>query len=114
MEREKVKPVCLECSDTHVIVTEARAIMCTRCPLPCGRCGDNSPYCAATPCSCECHTHETRDWADEAADNLLMAIKLKPELSKSLVAQALRRACGIGFEDAMDVVFEIKERLNEH
>ena len=48
--------VCSTCNDTHKMQHDGRMVMCTRCPWPCESCcAPGSPYCAATPCSCECH-----------------------------------------------------------
>ena len=52
------KPVCAVCEDTHVMHLESQGdVMCTHCPVPCGQCraSRNGPFCATTPCSCECH-----------------------------------------------------------
>ena len=54
--------VCMTCNDTHVM--PATGFMCTQCPVPCERCRQGAgekgiglgPYCATTPCPCECHT----------------------------------------------------------
>lgn len=50
-------PVCSTCNDTHSVPYNGTYVMCTRCPTPCGDCrrGGSGPYCAKTPCSCECH-----------------------------------------------------------
>lgn len=51
------KPVCSTCCDTHRMTLHEREVMCTRCPVPCERCRSKpqGPYCAVTPCPCECH-----------------------------------------------------------
>jgi hypothetical protein len=56
-------PICSRCNDTHRMPASDPGPfgdgtwMCTGCPVPCQRCrgGGNGPYCANTPCSCECH-----------------------------------------------------------
>lgn len=53
---------CLACRDTHEMTLtsengDERTVMCTRCPIPCPKCRirGNGPFCASTPCPCECH-----------------------------------------------------------
>jgi hypothetical protein len=58
------KYVCEICKDTH-LMRDSRyphKIMCTRCPVPCDKCGGKSlgPYCTTTPCACACHFHAQR------------------------------------------------------
>jgi hypothetical protein len=56
-------PVCSVCNDTHTMTLgdemgfDARQVMCTHCPVPCESCRSKpqGPYCAKTPCGCECH-----------------------------------------------------------
>jgi hypothetical protein len=57
--------ICSVCNDTHRM--PMTGYMCTYCPVPCEVCrraegADGrsypSPYCAHTPCSCECHQEE--------------------------------------------------------
>lgn len=50
--------VCKICNDTHQMWLTSMdcEVPCTRCPLPCDSCrGYLSPYCATTPCGCDCH-----------------------------------------------------------
>jgi hypothetical protein len=49
---------CPTCDDTHQMQLGERTVMCTRCPTPCEHCQakPQGPYCATTPCSCECHS----------------------------------------------------------
>jgi hypothetical protein len=66
MERtagQQAGPVCQTCNDTHLMrlydieTGEDREAMCTHCPVPCAKCrqGGTGPFCATTPCGCECH-----------------------------------------------------------
>lgn len=51
--------VCRRCGDTHTAFNAhtGRTMMCTACPVPCDKCrkDGNGPYCATTPCTCDCH-----------------------------------------------------------
>lgn len=51
--------MCTACNDTHRLrlFSTGDIVMCTQCPIPCQECraGGNGPYCASTPCTCECH-----------------------------------------------------------
>ena len=60
MDEEPAKPVCARCNDTHAMSLDDREVMCTACPLPCDKCRLNGrgPYCAQTPCTCDCHPEE--------------------------------------------------------
>ena len=52
---------CSTCNDTHSMMLCDHRVPCTRCPLPCEKCrskNPSGPYCAATPCPCECHRKE--------------------------------------------------------
>lgn len=53
------KPVCETCNDTHrmLMTSIEREVMCTACPVPCGKCreGGRGAYCEQTPCACDCH-----------------------------------------------------------
>lgn len=58
---------CTTCGDTHrMTLGEDREVPCTRCPLPCERCGSNA-YCKTTPCACACHDDEEKRAARLAA-----------------------------------------------
>ena len=64
------KPVCATCNDTHAMTIhtgsgDERAVMCTRCPLPCDHCRQrwNGPFCATTPCPCRCH-EAIKPWSE--------------------------------------------------
>lgn len=61
-------PVCPTCNDTHEMTLhrpsgDETTFMCTRCPRPCDLCRQGAgtpgmglgPYCAKTPCACDCH-----------------------------------------------------------
>lgn len=51
-------PVCSTCNDTHAMPLNGTEVMCTRCPVPCETCRQQTPqgpYCAVTPCACRCH-----------------------------------------------------------
>lgn len=54
--------VCKGCGDSHRVWSESREQweLCRRCPSPCQTCrlNGNGPYCALTPCKCECHRTE--------------------------------------------------------
>lgn len=62
------KPVCDTCKDTHWMYfgEDHDDVMCTRCPVPCEKCrsrtkgGGGGPFCAQTPCACDCHAAKTR------------------------------------------------------
>lgn len=52
------KPVCKYCNDTHWVHSViGGTVLCQYCPVPCQKCreGGNGPFCAKTPCDCECH-----------------------------------------------------------
>lgn len=57
-------PVCRRCGDTHTVWDShtERMVMCTACPVPCEKCrkDGNGPYCATTPCTCDCHKDPTK------------------------------------------------------
>jgi len=63
-----VAPVCSTCNDTHWMTLGDRVgnVMCARCPVPCDACrgklpgGGLGPYCATTPCPCECHVKRAK------------------------------------------------------
>ena len=58
IEEEMFGPVCKTCSDTHKMQIEGRGdVPCTRCPVPCQKCGGGGPFCKSTPCDCSCHGH---------------------------------------------------------
>ena len=58
---EAQAPVCVYCGDTHLTPNDRDDgvyWMCTRCPLPCPKCASSAgrgPFCAVTPCACDCH-----------------------------------------------------------
>lgn len=57
--RGNAPPVCRRCNDSHWVFDShaQHLVMCTACPVPCDKCRQNGtgPYCATTPCSCDCH-----------------------------------------------------------
>lgn len=66
------EPVCSDCNDTHWVDGERGRQMCQRCPVPCQKCreGGNGPFCAETPCSCECHQNkQTAEDSEEPAED---------------------------------------------
>lgn len=64
-------PVCKACSDTHHFPISG--FMCTYCPTPCDQCRSKPqrPYCATTPCACDCHPRAAARLDDVRADGTL-------------------------------------------
>ncbi len=59
-EDDALPPVCVACSDTHLVHREdnGTTVMCTRCPTPCRKCacnGGRGAYCERARCTCSCH-----------------------------------------------------------
>jgi hypothetical protein len=52
--------VCSVCNDTHRM--PSTGWLCTHCPVPCQKCriGGTGPFCATTPCGCDCHHPRSR------------------------------------------------------
>lgn len=118
------EPVCITCSDTHRMRLrneegDESVVPCTRCPLPCRKCsanGGRGAFCATTPCSCDCHAHETRGrrkraldtaeriraLASAVAEDLRDGQSLQISAVQGIASEAVALAADLGRGDADD------------
>jgi len=66
---DKPEFVCATCNDTHWMQVGEHTWPCTSCPTPCQKCRNDGrgPFCASTPCPCECHKKPKAGDADARA-----------------------------------------------
>lgn len=84
------KPICSTCNDTHTMqFGELESRMCTYCPIPCRKCGQDEgrgAYCKTTPCSCVCHAkhHQYRSQENAVLEPPTMHIEPLPHEPPSI------------------------------